>query len=158
MNRRACRTIRVRDVEIGGSAPISVQSMTNTDTRDAMATLAQIEKLHKAGADLVRISVYDEACVRSVRKLVDYSPVPLIADIHFDHRLAIGAMENGIHKLRINPGPSKAAWRMTTCLRSLKSLHPTWRTKREIVASERPRARASWPMEEKRNPSVLLEM
>ena len=55
-------------------------------------------------------------------------------------------------------GPSKAAWRMTTCLRSLKSLHPTWRTKREIVASERPRARASWPMEEKRNPSVLLEM
>ena len=104
MNRRACRTIRVRDVEIGGSAPISVQSMTNTDTRDAMATLAQIEKLHKAGADLVRISVYAEACGRSVRKVVVYSPEPLSADFHFDDRLAIGAMENGIHKLRINPG------------------------------------------------------
>ena len=98
------KQIKIRDVLVGGGAPIAVQSMTNTDTRDAMATLAQIEKLHKAGADLVRISVYDEACVRSVRKLVDYSPVPLIADIHFDHRLAIGAMENGIHKLRINPG------------------------------------------------------
>ena len=104
MNRRACRTIRVRDVEIGGSAPVSVQSMTNTDTRDAMATLAQIEKLHKAGADLVRISVYDEACVRSVRKLVDYSPVPLIADIHFNYKYALTCAERGIDAIRINPG------------------------------------------------------
>ena len=104
MNRRACRTIHVGTVDIGGNAPVSVQSMTNTDTRDAMATLAQIEALHKAGADIVRVSVYDEDCVKSVRKLVDYSPVPLVADIHFDHRLALGAMENGIHKLRINPG------------------------------------------------------
>lgn len=104
MTRRKCRTIRVGAVAIGGEAPVSVQSMTNTDTRDAMATLAQIEKLHKAGADIVRVSVYDEKCVQSVRKLVDYSPVPLVADIHFDHRLALGAMENGIHKLRINPG------------------------------------------------------
>ena len=104
MSRRACRTIHVGRVDIGGSAPVSVQSMTNTDTRDAMATLSQIEKLHRAGADIVRISVYDEACVQSVRKLVDYSPVPLVADIHFDHKLAIGAMENGIQKLRINPG------------------------------------------------------
>ena len=102
--RRKSRAIHVGAVTIGGDAPVSVQSMTNTDTRDAMATLSQIESLAKAGADIVRVSVYDEQCVQSVRKLVDYSPVPLVADIHFDHKLALGAMENGIHKLRINPG------------------------------------------------------
>ena len=104
MMRRKSRAISVGNLMIGGDAPITVQSMTNTDTRDAAATLAQIEALAKAGADIVRISVYDEACVASVRSLVDASPVPLVADIHFDHRLALGAMENGIHKLRINPG------------------------------------------------------
>ena len=102
--RRECRKIRVGKLFIGGDAPITVQSMTNTDTRDAMATLGQIEALAKAGADIVRVSVYDQDCVPSVRKLVDYSPIPLVADIHFDHKLALGAMENGIHKLRINPG------------------------------------------------------
>ena len=102
--RRECRKIRVGKVEIGGGAPISVQSMTNTDTRDAQATLAQIERLYKAGADIVRVSVYDEKCAQAVRTLVDHSPVPLVADIHFDHKLALAAMENGIHKLRINPG------------------------------------------------------
>lgn len=102
--RRACRTIYAGPVAIGGDAPVSVQSMTNTDTRDAAATLSQIEALAKASADIVRVSVYDEQCVQAVRELVDHSPVPLVADIHFDHRLALGAMENGIHKLRINPG------------------------------------------------------
>ena len=91
-------------VAIGGGAPVSIQSMTNTDTRDAEATLAQIRALRAAGADIVRVSVYDEACVKAVRVLADASPVPLVADIHFDYRLALGAMENGIHKLRINPG------------------------------------------------------
>ena len=92
--RRECRKIRVGKVEIGGGAPISVQSMTNTDTRDAQATLAQIERLYKAGADIVRVSVYDEKCAQAVRTLVDHSPVPLVADIHFDHKLALAAMEN----------------------------------------------------------------
>ena len=102
--RRESRKIKVGKLYIGGDAPITVQSMTNTDTRDAMATLSQIEALAKAGVDIVRVSVYDQDCVPSVRKLVDYSPVPLVADIHFDHKLALGAMENGIHMLRINPG------------------------------------------------------
>ena len=78
--------------------------MTNTDTRDVSATLAQIKALAAAGCDLVRVSVYDAACAQAVRALVDGSPVPLVADIHFDHTLALAAMENGIHKLRINPG------------------------------------------------------
>ena len=92
------------NLKIGGGAHVSVQSMTNTDTRDVAATLAQIKDLAHAGCDLVRVSVYDEECARAVRALVDNSPVPLCADIHFDHRLAISAMENGIQKLRINPG------------------------------------------------------
>ena len=104
MNRRACRTIRVRDVEIGGSAPISVQSMTNTDTRDVGKTLAQIRALHAAGCDLVRVSVYDVACAKAVRDLVDGSPCPLVADIHFDYQLALEAVRQGIDKVRINPG------------------------------------------------------
>lgn len=96
--------VKVKDLQIGGGAPVSVQSMTNTDTRDVASTLAQIKALAAAGCDIVRFSVYDRLCVGAVRSLVDESPVPLVADIHFDHRLAIGAMENGIHKLRINPG------------------------------------------------------
>ena len=98
------RALTVGGLPLGGGAPVSVQSMTNTDTRDTAATLAQIRELAAAGCDIVRVSVYDEACVKAVRPLVDGSPVPLVADIHFDHRLAIGAMENGIAKLRINPG------------------------------------------------------
>ena len=98
------RAMMAGAVPLGGGAPVSIQSMTNTDTRDVPATLAQIKALAAAGCDIVRVSVYDEACVRAVRALVDGSPVPLVADIHFDHRLAIGAVENGIAKLRINPG------------------------------------------------------
>lgn len=81
-----------------------VQSMTNTDTRDTEKTLAQIRALADAGCDIVRVSVYDEKCAEAVRTLVDGSPVPLVADIHFDYKLALKAMENGIAKMRINPG------------------------------------------------------
>ena len=98
------RRVQVGAVAVGGGAPVSVQSMTNTDTRDVEATLAQIRALAQAGADIVRVSVYDMDCAKAVRALVDGSPVPLVADIHFDHRLAIAAAENGISKLRINPG------------------------------------------------------
>ena len=98
------RQVKAGNVLIGGGAPVSVQSMTNTDTADVEATLSQIRALAIAGADIVRVSVYNEACAKAVRSLVDGSPVPLVADIHFDHKLALAAVENGIHKLRINPG------------------------------------------------------
>ena len=98
------RKVFVGPVQIGGGAPVTVQTMTNTDTRDVEATLVQIRAMAAAGADIVRVSVYDEACARAVRALVDGSPVPLVADIHFDHRLAIQSVENGIAKVRINPG------------------------------------------------------
>ena len=98
------RQVRAGSVAIGGGAPVSVQTMTNTDTRDVAATLDQIHRMAEAGADIVRVSVYDEACAEAVRALVDSSPVPLVADIHFDHKLAIRSIENGIAKVRINPG------------------------------------------------------
>ena len=98
------RQVKAGHVAIGGGAPVSVQSMTNTDTADVEATLSQIRALAIAGADIVRVSVYNEDCARAVRALVDGSPVPLVADIHFDHKLVLAAVENGIHKLRINPG------------------------------------------------------
>lgn len=98
------RQVFAGKVAIGGSAPVTVQTMTNTDTRDTEATLAQIRRMADAGADIVRVSVYDQACAEAVRTLVDNSPVPLVADIHFDHKLAIRSVENGIAKVRINPG------------------------------------------------------
>ena len=108
----ATQQVTAGGVKIGGGAPISIQSMTTTDTRDVNATLEQIKRLSAAGCDLVRVSVYDRACAGAVRALVDQSPVPLVADVHFDHTLAIAAMENGIHKLRINPGNIGSAERV----------------------------------------------
>ena len=98
------KQVQVGGVAIGGGARVTIQSMTNTDTCDVSATLQQIRALAEAGCDIVRVSVYDEACAHAVRALVDGSPVPLVADIHFDHHLAILSLENGIQKLRINPG------------------------------------------------------
>lgn len=100
----AKHTVSVGKLVMGGSNPVWIQSMTNTDTRDVEATQKQIHALANAGCDIVRVSVYDEDCAKSVRTLVDNSPVPLVADIHFDYRLAVMAAENGISKLRINPG------------------------------------------------------
>lgn len=98
------RKMMIGGVPLGGGAPVSIQSMTNTDTRDIEKTSAQIAALKNAGADIVRVSVYDDVCADAVRALVDLSPVPLVADIHFDHRLAIRSIENGVAKVRINPG------------------------------------------------------
>lgn len=98
------RTVSIRGVTIGGGSAIAVQSMTNTDTRDAGATLKQINELAVLGCDLVRVSIYDNDCVRAAGFLADNSPVPLIADVHFDYKLAIGAIESGFAKVRINPG------------------------------------------------------
>lgn len=102
------RAVHAGLVTIGGGAPVSIQSMTNTDTRDLAATNTQIRMLAEAGCELVRVSVFDIEAAANVRLLVDKSPVPLVADIHFDHQLAILAAEGGISKLRINPGNLKS--------------------------------------------------
>lgn len=98
------RRVTVGGVPIGGGAPVTVQSMTRTDTRDASATLAQIARLAEAGCEIVRCSVYDMDCARALRQIVGGSPIPVVADVHFDHRLGIAAVESGAAKLRINPG------------------------------------------------------
>ena len=104
IERRKSRQIRVGSVPVGGDAPISVQTMTNTLTSDVAATLAQINQAAEAGADIVRVSCPDEASTRALRDICRNSPVPIVADIHFHYRRAIEAAEAGAACLRINPG------------------------------------------------------
>ena len=104
INRRKSKQIQIGNVKIGGDAPISVQSMCNTDTRDVQKTLEQINELASAGCEIVRLAVLNKDAASAIKDIVAKSQVPLVADIHFDYRLALTCIENGIHALRINPG------------------------------------------------------
>lgn len=102
--RRMSKQINVGGVKIGGGAPVSVQSMCNTDTRDAKATLAQIMRLHESGCDIVRLAVPDMSAAQAFCEIRKESPLPMVADIHFDYRLALYCARGGADKIRINPG------------------------------------------------------
>ncbi|MBU0968572.1 MAG: flavodoxin-dependent (E)-4-hydroxy-3-methylbut-2-enyl-diphosphate synthase [Proteobacteria bacterium] len=102
--RKPTKQIKVGNVPIGNEAPIAVQSMTNTDTRDVAATVAQIHRLEAAGCEIIRVAVPDLEAARAIRSIRDGITIPLIADIHFDYRLAVASMENGAQGIRINPG------------------------------------------------------
>lgn len=102
--RRTTRAVRIGRVQVGGGAPVSIQSMTKTDTSDVRATLAQIRKLERAGCEIVRLAVPDEAAAKALKAIRKGTDLPLVADIHFDHRLALAALEAGVDGLRINPG------------------------------------------------------
>src|SRR5207253_4628244 len=102
--RRMTRQIHVGDVPLGGVAPVSVQSMTTTKTADVDGTLAQIYALAAAGADIVRCTCNEEEAAEGLAQIVPRSPVPIVADIHFQYRLALAAMEAGVQALRLNPG------------------------------------------------------
>ena len=102
--RRKSKQIQIGDIKIGGDAPISVQSMCNTDTRDVNATVSQIKELADAGCEIVRLAVLNKDAAAAIKDIVKKSPVPLVADIHFDYRLAIQCINNGINALRLNPG------------------------------------------------------
>lgn len=103
--RRSARAVQVGDVVIGGKAPIAIQSMTNTDTTDVAATLAQIRALEAAGCDIVRLTVPTVAAANTITALKESGvSIPLVADIHFDYRVAIACAERGVDKIRINPG------------------------------------------------------
>jgi (E)-4-hydroxy-3-methylbut-2-enyl-diphosphate synthase len=104
IKRRKSRQIHVGNVAVGGDAPISVQSMTNTETCDVAATVGQIAELEAAGADIVRVSVPSMEAAEAFREIRAQSQVPLVADIHFDHRIALKVLEYGVDCLRINPG------------------------------------------------------
>ncbi len=104
INRRKSKQIQIGNIKIGGDAPISVQSMCNTDTRDVGKTLEQIMELASAGCEIARLAVLNKDAASAIKDIVAKSPIPLVADIHFDYRLALTCIENGIHALRINPG------------------------------------------------------
>ena len=120
IDRRKSRRIMVGNVPVGGDAPISVQTMTNTITSDVAATVAQVRRSAEAGADIVRISTPDEASTRALREIVRESPVPIVADIHFHYRRAIEAAEAGAACLRINPGNIGDAKRVREVVQAAK--------------------------------------
>ena len=114
------KQIMVRDVPIGGGAPIAVQSMTNTDTRDAKATLGQIRALAEAGCDIVRCAVPDAQAAEALKEICAGSPIPVVADIHFDYRLALASIEAGVDKIRLNPGNIGGADRVHAVVQAAK--------------------------------------
>ena len=120
IDRRKSRRIMVGSVPVGGDAPISVQTMTNTPTTDIPATIAQVQACAEAGADIVRISTPDEDSTRALREIVRESPVPIVADIHFHYRRAIEAAEAGAACLRINPGNIGEASRVREVVKAAK--------------------------------------
>lgn len=109
IERKQTKQIRLGDVAVGGDAPVSVQSMTTTKTADVDATLAQVYALRGAGADVVRITCNDVEAAQGLAEIVPRSPVPVVADIHFQHRLALAALEAGVDGLRLNPGNIRKA-------------------------------------------------
>lgn len=104
MTRRPSKPVFIGPVKVGGGAPIVVQSMTKTDSHDVEATLAQIYELKESGCEIVRIAIPDADAARALRTIKGRSPLPIIADVHFDHRLALAALEAGADGLRLNPG------------------------------------------------------
>ena len=143
MTRNETRSIRVGTLSIGGDAPVTVQTMCNTKTWDVEATVAQIRAMRSAGADIVRLAVPDEQSALAIDRIKEQVDVPLVADIHFDYRLALMCAERGIDKIRINPGniggpenvkagsasgSTRARWQ-SACLKNtdIPARRPWWR-------------------------------
>ena len=120
IDRRKSRQIHVGSVPVGGDAPISVQTMTNTPTADIKATIAQVQACAEAGADIVRVSVPDEASSKALKEIVRESPVPIVADIHFHYKRGIEAAEAGAACLRINPGNIGDATRVREVIKAAR--------------------------------------
>nr|WP_156788036.1 flavodoxin-dependent (E)-4-hydroxy-3-methylbut-2-enyl-diphosphate synthase [Desulfurispirillum indicum] len=121
IQRRQTPSLWIGKVEVGGSAPVSIQSMTTTRTTDIRATVAQISELATAGCDIVRVAVPDEASSHSLAELVPLSPLPVVADIHFNHTFALRALDAGVHGLRINPGNIGSAERIASVVEKARS-------------------------------------
>ena len=118
--RRASKAIKIGNATIGGSAPIVVQSMTKTDTRDVMSTIDQIKELEDCGCELVRVAVPDAEAAQAIPAIKKGISIPLIADIHFDYRLALMALEAGADGLRLNPGNISDPEKVATIVRAAK--------------------------------------
>lgn len=120
IQRKMTKPVQVGSVTIGGGSLIVIQSMTNTDTRDVSKSLAQIHALAEAGCEIVRLAVLDGDAAKALGEIAAKSPLPVIADIHFDYRLALLAVEQGIHGLRLNPGNIGARWKVQEVVRAVK--------------------------------------
>ncbi len=118
--RKRTRKVWVGRVSVGGGAPISVQSMTKTDTRDVPATVRQIKRLEKADCDIIRVAVPDMEAASVLPKIKKRIGIPLVADVHFDYRLALKAVDAGVDKLRINPGNISADWKVREVVKAAK--------------------------------------
>ncbi len=118
--REKTRKVYVGKVPIGGGTPVAVQSMCSTDTRDVKATLKQIKRLEKAGCEIVRLAVLDEKAAEAITIIKSLTKIPLVADIHFDYRLALKSLESGVDKLRINPGTIGALWKVKEVVKASK--------------------------------------
>ena len=114
------KQITIGDVRIGAGAPVSVQSMTNTKTDDIKGTLAQIKELADEGCEIVRLAVLNKDCASALREIKKKSPLPIIADIHFDYRLALDCLNYGVDGLRLNPGISEGKRELNVLLIWLK--------------------------------------
>src|SRR5439155_6425265 len=118
--RRVSKKILVGDVEVGGDAPVVVQSMCSTDTSDVETTVRQIHALAELGCEIVRVAVPDKEAADALPEIVRQTPVPLIADIHFDYRWALAAIRAGFHGLRLNPGNIRDTEKVKTVIREAK--------------------------------------
>lgn len=123
MDRNQTRKVQIGDVTIGGGAPIAIQSMTNTKTEDVAATVAQIRELTAAGCEIIRCAVPTMEAAKALAEIKQQITIPLVADIHFDYRLAIAAMENGADKIRINPGNIGSMDRVREVAETAKKYH-----------------------------------
>lgn len=123
VDRTQTKRIMVGGVPVGGGAPVAVQSMTKTDTRDVDATVAQIRSLAEHGCEIIRIAVPDAEAAGTLGNIIDRSDIPVIADIHFDWRLALESIEQGVSGLRINPGNIGAEWKVKEVVSACKDKH-----------------------------------
>ena len=120
MQRRKSKTVKIRETIIGGGFPIAIQSMTNSDTRDVVATVKQINQLTDAGCEIVRLSVLNSDAVDKLKEIRDQVDIPLVADIHFQYKYALKAIESGFDKIRINPGNIGAEWKVREVTKAAK--------------------------------------
>ena len=125
--RKKVKTVKIGNILIGGNNPISIQSMTNTDTRDIKSTAEQIKSLEDAGVDIVRLAVLDMDAAKAIKEIKKQTKVPLIADIHFDYSLALESMESGIDSLRLNPGNIKDKEKVKEVIKEAKNRNLTIR-------------------------------
>ena len=120
VKRNKTKVVEVGNVKIGGNNPVVVQSMANTDTRDTDATVKQIKRLKKAGCEIIRVAVPDQKAAQAIKKIKQEINIPLVADIHFDYKLALLSIKNGVDKVRINPGNIGEDWKVKEVIKACK--------------------------------------